>query len=293
MKAEMEFVWNAKKNQTPIIFDRKAKWQGIKIMHGNVLSGELLEFTPSYHEINITLSGQVEVCKQTAVGKNTYRCSEKDNVCITPFGQPLRAMWRNQIENLLIFFEPKFVEQIALENNFARGFEMTESYVDSDPLIQHLGLTLLYEIYKEEKPDKLYADTLTQSMVLHLLKNYSTADSALKEMKGGLSGYKLRLVSEYINDNLTDDLSLAEIAKVAGLSRYHFSRSFRKTTGMTPQQYLMQQRIERAKNLLENKKMPIVEVSLQTGFKNQSHFTTIFRKFTKLTPKIWRELRHA
>ena len=110
---------------------------------------------------------------------------------------------------------------------------------------------------------------------------------------GGLSGHILRRVQEFINENLEEDMGLAEIAAVAGLSQFHFARSFRKTTGMTPQQYLMQQRIERAKELLSRADLPIVEVSLRTGFKNQSHFTTLFRKMTKLTPKTWRELKLA
>ena len=80
-----------------------------------------------------------------------------------------------------------------------------------------------------------------------------------------------------------------EIAAVADLSQFHFARAFRKSTGLTPQQFLMQQRIERAKELLKHDKLPIVEVSLRTGFKNQSHFTSLFRKFTSLTPKMWRD----
>ena len=62
---------------------------------------------------------------------------------------------------------------------------------------------------------------------------------------------------------------------------------------MTPQQYVMQQRIEKAKDLLAQHSLPIVEISLRTGFKNQSHFTTLFRKFTNFTPKTWRELKLA
>ena len=110
---------------------------------------------------------------------------------------------------------------------------------------------------------------------------------------GGLSGYKVRRVKEFIAENLEDDLNLSEIAAVADLSQYHFARAFRKTVGLTPQQYVMQQRIEKAKLLLSDADLPIVEVSLRTGFKNQSHFTTLFRKFTKLTPKTWRDLKLA
>ncbi|HLM03103.1 MAG TPA: AraC family transcriptional regulator, partial [Pyrinomonadaceae bacterium] len=179
---------------------------------------------------------------------------------------------------------------------FNSNFEFTEIYKNEDPLIQHIGLTLLAESSAETPAGRLYADSLIQTLILHLLKNYSTAASAAaaaENQNGGLSGYKLRRVREFIDANLEEDLSLAEIAAVAGLSQFHFARAFRKTTGSTPQQYVMRQRIERAKELLAKGDLPLVEISLRAGFKNQSHFTTLFRKFTKLTPKTWREIKLA
>ena len=183
--------------------------------------------------------------------------------------------------------------QTAVENRFSSNFEFEEVYKNQDALIQQIGLTLLEEAHTESPSGRLYADSLIQTLTLHLLKNYTSANSVQETLHGGLSGYKLRRVKEFIDANLEEDLSLAEIAEVADLSQFHFARSFRKTTGQTPQQYLMEQRIERAKQLLSTDDLPLVEVSLRTGFKNQSHFTTLFRKFTNLTPKLWRELKLA
>lgn len=289
----MEIIWNTKVDQTPIIFKRQANWQGIKIIHHDVLSGEMLEHTPYVHELNFTLKGELRVEKQHSHGNSVVHYSKPGNICITPSGQPVKASWSKRMENLAVLFDPEFVVQTALENKFSGGFELKELYKPEDPLVQQIALTLLDEICNEEKTNQLYADTLSQSLVIHLLKHYTTANYAVESTKGGLSGYKLRRVKDFINDNLEQELSLSEIAEIAELSQYHFSRSFRKSTGMTPQQYLMKQRIERAKVLLTDKDLPIVEVSLQAGFKNQSHFTTLFRKFTKLTPKIWREIKHA
>ena len=93
-------------------------------------------------------------------------------------------------------------------------------------------LTALLEESKTETPaGRLYADSLIQTLTLHLLKNYSDAAAVQENLNGGLSGYKLRRVQEFINANLEEDLSLAELAEVANLSQFHFARAFRKSTG--------------------------------------------------------------
>lgn len=215
------------------------------------------------------------------------------DICITPAGQSMSASWEKPLDNLAMLLDPAFVSRTAVENCFSSKFELIEPFESKDSLIENIGLSLLANADSETPAGRLYADSLIQTFTLHLLKNYSTAGFVRENSNGGLSGYKLRHVQEFINENLDEDLSLAEIAEIADLSQFHFARVFRKTTGLTPQQYLMQQRIERAKELLAKNDLPIVEISLRTGFKNQSHFTTLFHKFTKLTPKMWRELKLA
>ena len=286
----MQIEWQSTTNETCYLFLQHAKWNGVRISRAQVLPGRLLESAENLHKINISLAGNLTTQKISENGTRTLTKGGAGNICITPSGQSMGAVWNNNLDNLSLTFEPNFVAQTAVENRFSSNFEFTESYKDKDPLIQQIGLTLLEDAHNESPAGKLYADSLIQTLTLHLLKNYTSANVVQEILHGGISGYKLRRVQEFINANLEEDLSLAEIAEVADLSQFHFSRSFRKTTGQTPQQYLMQQRIERAKELLAKNELPIIEVSLRTGFKNQSHFTTLFRKFTKLTPKIWREL---
>jgi AraC family transcriptional regulator len=246
-----------------------------------------------YHEINISISGNLITERISASGKLLRKNCEPGSICITPAKQLIGASWEKPLDNMGFFLEPEFVNKIALENRFNPQFEFAEIYKDKDPLVEHIGVALLAESESESSAGRLYADSLIQTLTLHLLKNYSNASYIQENLNGGLSGYKLRRVQEFINANLEEDLSLAEIAEVADLSQYHFARAFRKSTNLTPQQYLMQQRIERAKQLLATDDLPIVEISLRTGFKNQSHFTTLFRKFTKFTPKLWREMKLA
>jgi len=253
----------------------------------------MLEHTNSFHDINVAISGSLTTEKVSAAGKHVLTKGGSGNLCITPAGQPVSARWDKPLDDMGIQLDTRFVAQTATENYFSSAFEFVEIYKKADPLIQHIGLALLAESESETPSGMLFSDSLIQTLILHLLRNYSTAAVKKESLNGGLSGYKLRRVREFIDQNLEEDLSLSEISAVAELSQFHFARAFRKTTGLTPQQFLMQQRIERAKELLAKNDLPIVEISLRTGFKNQSHFTTLFRKFTKLTPKTWRDLKLA
>jgi len=284
----MEIEWKSEKVD-PYLFKQFGEWPGIRVHRAHVMPGRMLEHTNTFHEVNVAISGSLTTEKISASGKCVATKGSSGNLCITPAGQPISAIWSKPLDNMGITLQPDFINRAARENGFADGFEFAEVYKHSDPLIQHLGLTLLAEAESATPSGRLFSDSLIQTLTLHLLTYYGTSKPTKQNVTGGLSGYKLRRVKEFIDANLEDDLSLAEISSIADLSQFHFARAFRKSTGLTPQQFLMQQRIERAKDLLSKNDLPIVEVSLRTGFKNQSHFTSLFRKFTRLTPKVWRE----
>lgn len=290
----MQIIWQNESLESQYAFRQQAMWNGVKIHHARVMPGKLLEHAPEFHEINVSISGNLTTQRITATGKRKVYTNRGDGgICITQAGQTVSAFWEKPLDNLGIFLAPDFVSKTAAENRFSANFDLYDNCTGTDPLVQHIGLALIDEYLNESPEGKLYAESLINTLTLHLIKNYSTARSISENTNGGLSGYKLRRVQEFINENLDEELSLSDIAEIADLSQFHFSRAFRKSTGFTPQQYLMKQRIERAKILLAKDDLPIVEVGLQTGFKNQSHFTTLFRKYTKLTPKLWREMKLA
>ncbi len=290
----MEIIWQNENLKSQYAFRQRADWTGLTIHHAQVMPGRILEHEAEYHEVNISIAGKLTTERISPTGqRKKYRYKNGGGLCLTPAGQTVGAFWDTEINHLGMFLAPDFVQQTAAENRYSPKFDFFDEVTDKDPLVQQIGLTLLDEYDNENREGNLYADSLIQTLTLHLLKNYSNAKSFTENINGGLSGYKLNRVKEFINANLEEDLSLADIAAVADLSQFHFARTFRKSTGQTPQQFVTEQRIERAKQLLATDDLPIVEVGLQTGFKNQSHFTTLFRKYTKFTPKTWRELKLA
>lgn len=104
----------------------------------------------------------------------------------------------------------------------------------------------------------------------------------------GLPRYKLQQVIDYIDQHLHQEIQIADLAKVAKMSHFYFCHLFKQSTGISPYQYLIRQRIERAKQLLQQGEMAISEVALECGFSNQSHFTRRFQQSTGLTPKVYR-----
>jgi AraC-like DNA-binding protein len=111
---------------------------------------------------------------------------------------------------------------------------------------------------------------------------------AVPSMESGLPRYKLRRVMSYVDARLNGPISLDDLAGVAGVSRFHFHRQFRKTVGVTPREYVLRARIERAKGLLTESDLTVGEVSGAVGFADQSHFCNVFRRLTTMTPRGFR-----
>lgn len=289
----MQIEWKSNA-ASPYLSRQIAEWPGsLRIHRARVHAGRMLEHVNDFHEVNVALAGALTTHKLGGAGRLVATNNRGNNLCITPAGQPISAEWHGKLDNLGMFLNADFVSRTAIENGFSPNVEFIEVYKKKDPLIQNIGLTLLETSTNSDARSDLFADSLIQSLTLHLLTNYTNAARVPVVSSGGLSGYRLNRVIEFINSNLENDISLNDLAEVAGLSAFHFSRAFRKSTGKTPQQYVMQQRLERAKMLLARPDLPIVEVSLRSGFKNQSHFTSWFRRYTNFTPKLWRDLKLA
>jgi AraC-like DNA-binding protein len=106
--------------------------------------------------------------------------------------------------------------------------------------------------------------------------------------QGSLPRYKFRRAVEFIETHIDQVIHLEQLAAAAGVSPFHFHRQFKRSTGLTPRQYIVQRRIECAKTLLSQTQLTLVEVAAQVGFTDQSHFTTIFRRVTSVTPRSYR-----
>ena len=136
--------------------------------------------------------------------------------------------------------------------------------------------------------ERLYVDSLTHALVVHLLKHYAARRSEIPEYEDGLSKHQLRRAIDYIQSHLEQDIKLADLAELLGMSQYYFCRLFRQSMGVSPYKYVIRQRVERAKTLLQQpQRMTIADIALECGFSNQSHLCKHFRNLTGTTPKAY------
>jgi AraC family transcriptional regulator len=267
--------------------ETQAQWPGVKLYQWRGRPGVIAEHQYPSHQLNISLTGRMTTIRQTATGRRWISHTENP-LCLVPVGQYVGAEVHEETTAVSLMINPVYVLETGLANAWRGQPEIIEKPNFKDPLLLQIGLALYREARAAAPQGNLYAESLNQMLVMHLLKHYSVNRGLPAVFNGGLPAYKLRRVKEFIRDNLAATVNLSQLAEVAGLSAFHFARAFKRATGETPQRYLTQTRIEQAKRLLTNEKLSLVEVGAQVGFKNQSHFTAVFHRFAGATPKDWR-----
>src|SRR5882672_8182145 len=136
---------------------------------------------------------------------------------------------------------------------------------------------------------RLFMDSVEQAMAVALVKGHAVRHRPVQIYRGGLGSARLRRIKELVHAKTGDDLSLDEMAQSIGLSTAHFARMFRKSTGETPYQFVLRQRVERATAMLRAPDARILDVAVACGFKTQQHFAKVFRDACGVSPTQYRQ----
>jgi AraC family transcriptional regulator len=242
------------------------------------------------HIIAITINGSGWL-EQTVDGRVQKEYPAPGDIGIYPACRPHQIRWQKDAEFIFLCLEPALLEHFAAQAEIDRSVELIPQLKVQDFFLQQIGLTLKKEMESIEPSDSQYFESLKTTLILHLLKYYSGLNLKSESVESaGLSRYQLQQVVDYIHDCLDAELSVKEMAQTVGLSQYHFSRMFKQSTGMAPHQYVMQQRLELAKQLLKQPELPMSDIAYQCGFANQSHLSKSFRNNFGISPKFYRTL---
>jgi AraC family transcriptional regulator len=280
----------------PLLSSFQAGWSSIQLAHCHLPSVDLPEIANAEHILTIPLGHRaIDLEFFLEGGLQTVSYQERDfaNGCIefVPADLPLALHSHTSGEGMELIqchLEPTFLAQIAHESVNPDRVELVMASKTVDLLLCQLALALKSSLEEDGVGSRLYADSMATAMSAHLLRYYATRNHRFTEYEDGLSQQKLRQALDYIQAHLSENLSLSEIADKLGMSQYYFCHLFKRSTGMSPHQYLIRQRVERAKHLLRQTELTITSIALKCGFANQSHFAKSFRQYTGLNPKEFR-----
>jgi AraC family transcriptional regulator len=195
---------------------------------------------------------------------------------------------------IVLLMPEAFLSRVIAEHWEAdpRNVEIIPQFLVQDPVIQGVATRLASEAQSGSSSERLYAESACEFLAHHLIHSYSTLSAPPPRVSGGLPGRRLKLILDYIEENLAQPIALRQLSELVGISARHFERAFRQATGIPPHAYVLKKRVARAQDLLLNEPgMAIDEIAVRTGFSSSSHLSSAFRRQTGCSPTAFRRLR--
>jgi AraC family transcriptional regulator len=242
--------------------------------------------TPRWHSLGIFTHGERVIYADRKIdGRKQRDAVLGGDIVIIPANIGSQVSWDAEGDFIILGIEPQFFARAVDEAGEPEEIELISRFSTPDPLVYQIGIALKNALENNPCGSRLYAETMVNALSVHLMQHYSAKKPKLQEYKNGLSRRKLQLVIDYINSYLDQDLGLAELATLVQISPHYFSQLFKQSTGISPHQYIIRRRVERAKELILKQEMTIAEIAQTVGFASQSHLNLHFKRLLGVTPK--------
>ena len=254
-----------------------------------------IALTPPAHMALIMLTPQPN--REVALGsdRKAIALAPVGGIEIVPAGADLFARWVTAKENMLFLFDERRLAGLAGAEFDKESFDFRPPPIGmADQRALMLARMAREELERGEEANALCLESILVVLASHLLRTYSSLARRRAPLTGGLSPRRLRLVLDYVRENLCASISIVELAAVAGLSPSHFLRAFRKTVGEAPHQYLLNQRVALAERMIVESDLPMEAIASAAGFCGGSHMTVTMKRLRGHTPKqVRRDARGA
>ncbi|QEM68545.1 helix-turn-helix transcriptional regulator [Geobacter sp. FeAm09] len=255
---------------------------GFNVAALNIKPHETEEMYPDWYvPIHLDPASEIQYWKRDSFHCQVMR-QGMFNLCPQGVTEKVRARVEQKI--ILVTFDQRFIEKTTQYNVNSNRLQHNAHYGLVDNSILYLAMALRADFEAGSPYGRLYGQSLALAFMGRIF-DIATASDGMKAEQGSLSTSRLNRVTEYIKAHLNKNLSLNEIADVACLTPFHFSRQFKNATHLSPHQFVLKLKIEHAEKLLTTTDLPIADIALELGFQSQSHFTTVFHKMVGVTPK--------
>lgn len=275
-----------------LVHTKSITFESLISEHGQVKPCAAPEVIFKNHLIVLPLTGQLRTNFSPDGLTSTRHVCRAGHISIYPAGTSTQCDIEadNDYRYNCLQVKTEAISQAISETVDINQFDLSPQFSLTDPFIEIILRQFSREMDAASSLDRLYVDSLSNTLFIHLLQRYGTRKQEILHYEDGLPKHQLREAIGYIESHLDQNIKLADIAKLLGLSQYYFCRLFRKSMGVPPYKYVIQRRIERAKRLLRQpQRMSIAEIALECGFANQSALCKHFRNLTGTTPKTYQK----
>jgi len=243
---------------------------------------------PMSHHVIMAYNGSMQRMERRlgrSVATGTFRPGV---VIIIPEGSSSRWDIPKPVDVVQLYLPHATLKSVADESETATPTDLLERTAHPDPITSRLLLSAAGVVENNGALDTLFRHQLVDLLATRLLAAHTSSPTTFQPAMGGLSPKVLLRAIERLRSNSDADVSLDALASDAGLSRFHFCRAFKESTGLSPHAWLRQYRLEQAMNMLRNTDASIVSVAVEFGYASQTAFAAAFRRLTGEAPSDWR-----
>lgn len=220
-----------------------------------------------------------------SVVKGTFRPGA---MIIIPAGSSSRWDIPKPVDVVQLYLPPATLERVAREADTATAADLLERTAHPDPVTSRLLVSAADGLEGNGALDTLFRHQLIDLLATRILAAHTSSPTTMRPATGGLSPKVLLRAIERLRSDSDTDVSLDALASDAGLSRFHFCRAFKESTGLSPHAWLRQHRLKQAMNMLRDTDTSVVSVAAELGYASQTAFAAAFRRLTGETPTDWR-----
>lgn len=276
-------------SRQPALSTRNLGIAGINFDYYQYDANEAPTHTTEHHLVSVNFTSNNTERKLD----NVYRHERQNvgSVGIIPAQIEHWAAWRNPGNFALFSIQPETLAKIAPEGVNPYQIELIPTFAEPEPdfLIAGMAMAFVQQLQQDSEGSVFYFDHLNNALLAHLLKNYSVFPLQPKEHSGKLSPSQLQLITDYINDNLQHDFGLAELAKLVDVGVHDFYELFKRTLNLSPLEYVSQQRVAKAKELLKQEELSLADIAARSGFRYKSRMNQQFHRVLGVTAQAYRK----
>ena len=276
----------------PAASSHRLRWASLEAARNRAVPASELHAPAITHHRLVLFSRPPEELDLRYEGVKRHVPPPAGAIMLVPAGSPTLWRWSGSFDSLHIFLEPRLVTRVAAEAFGLDPARLTVPPLDGLDLPQLQ--TAMWAVAAELTPGgaggRLAAESLANVLAVHLIRHVSATRQSARRRNGTLPRAKLRAVVEYIEEHLDSGPTLEQMAAIARLSPNYFAWQFKRATGLPPHQYVLDRRVERAKQFLQTgSDISLAEVAAEAGFWDQSQFSHHFKRLIGVTPGQFRK----